>query len=44
MSTSTTETNIKRNDCRLHNSDISMSKKERRRKLIHFNLVTTVGT
>ena len=35
-------TNIKLNDCRLHHSGIYISKKERRRKLFWFNLVTTV--
>ena len=35
-------TNIKWNDCRLFHSGISISKKERRRKLFCFNLVTTV--
>ena len=35
-------TNVRRNDCRLFHSGISISKKERRRKLFHFNLVTTV--
>ena len=36
-------TNIKRNDCRLFHSGLSISKKERRRKLIRFNLATTEG-
>ena len=36
-------TNIKRKDCRLLHSGISISKKKRRRKLFHFNLVTTVN-
>ena len=35
-------TNIKRNDCRLLRSGISISKKEQRRKLFSINLVTTV--
>ena len=39
---STVVTNIKRNDCRLLNNGIYISKKERRRKLFRFNLVTTV--
>ena len=34
-------TNIKRNDCRLLHRGIFISTKERRRKLIRFNLVTT---
>ena len=38
----TVVTNIKRNDCRLLHSGISISKNERRRKLFRFNLVTTV--
>ena len=38
----TVETNKKRTDCRLLHSGISISKKERRRKLFHFNLVTTL--
>ena len=33
---------LKRNDCRLLHSGISISKIERRRKLFRFNLVTTV--
>ena len=40
--TNTVVTNIKRNACRLLHSCISISKKERRRKLFRFNLVTTV--
>ena len=35
-------TNIKRNDCRLLHSGISISKKERRLKWFRFNLVITV--
>ena len=38
----TVVTNIKRNDCRLLRNGIYISKKERRRKLFRFNLVTTV--
>ena len=38
----TVVTNIKRNDCRLLHNGISISKKERRRKLFRFNQVTTV--
>ena len=38
----TVETNVKRKDCRLLHSGISISKKEQSRKLFHFNLVTTV--
>ena len=35
-------THIKRNECRLLCSGISISKKERRRNLFRFNLVTTL--
>ena len=38
----TVVTNIKRIDCRLPHSGISISKRERRRKLFRFNLVITV--
>ena len=36
-------TNITRNDCRLLHSGVIISKKERRRKLFLFNMVTTVS-
>ena len=39
----TVVTNIKRNDCRLLHRAISISQKERRRKLFRLNLVTTVN-
>ena len=38
----TVVTKLKRNDCRLLHNDISISKKEGRRKLFRYNLITTV--